>query len=183
VDPDGGYGRGEGGGGESISKLCKKCGKKLNVYPPFKVVCPCSVKRGVVPEVNKNIFKAINLIPRKRKPKVPKKKTKNQSQAAIVNRVSNFQRSVYHAIMNTGMFSEIIMEHPIKIAPGIIKTVDIYIPERKLIVECDGGFWHTRKEYLEKDLIRQTSIEKLGYRMVRVGQKEWNLDDNIFRYI
>jgi len=51
--------------------------------------------------------------------------------------------------------------------------VDFAIPENKIVIECDGSFWHKDKE---KDRIRQNRIENLGWTVLRFAEKEINDD-------
>lgn len=48
--------------------------------------------------------------------------------------------------------------------PFLNYSLDIAIPEYKLVIEYDGGYWHQDKE---KDLKRQKEIEKCGWKFIR----------------
>jgi very-short-patch-repair endonuclease len=49
---------------------------------------------------------------------------------------------------------------------------DILIRSQNLILECDGSYWHSRPGVAEKDRKRDTYLKGLGYRVVRLGEKE-----------
>lgn len=62
-----------------------------------------------------------------------------------------------------------------------IALVDFYVPEKKLVIECDGCYWHgcpihfpTRAFRQEKDLIRDSKLESLGYSVIRFWEHEIN---------
>lgn len=54
--------------------------------------------------------------------------------------------------------------------------VDMCLPEKKLVIEFDGIYWHNRPGAKEKDRLRQEYIESLGWFVIR-------FDDNDLRYI
>jgi excinuclease UvrABC helicase subunit UvrB len=91
---------------------------------------------------------------------------------------SKLQKQVFREVQ--AFYPDAIMEYWVHTKDGN-KSVDIYIPSRKLVIECDGYYWHKNREDLDK--LRQSHIEKLGYRVVRIPEKEWIKDKNIFRYI
>ena len=51
--------------------------------------------------------------------------------------------------------------------------VDFAIPENKIVIECDGTYWHKN---IEKDKIRQDRIENLGWTVLRFTEEEINKD-------
>jgi hypothetical protein len=90
-------------------------------------------------------------------------------------RVSKFQKSVYENIKSTN--PDAILEHYL---PDVKKSVDIYIPKIKKIIECFGDYWHcnplkckenyynssihkTAKEIWEKDKNRIQTLKDCGY--------------------
>jgi very-short-patch-repair endonuclease len=46
---------------------------------------------------------------------------------------------------------------------------DFKIENKKLIIECDGEYWHRDKE---KDLKRQQELEEIGYKVIRFSGKK-----------
>ena len=50
--------------------------------------------------------------------------------------------------------------------------VDIYIPAKKLVVECDGSYWHGRPDMQERDRMRDGWMRKNGYRVLRLLEEE-----------
>ena len=72
--------------------------------------------------------------------------------------------------------------------------VDIYIPEKNLVIECLGDYWHmnpskysatdynkstkrTAKEQWDKDKRRKLFIESKGYKIVEIWENEINHGD------
>ena len=50
--------------------------------------------------------------------------------------------------------------------------VDIVIPGHKLIIECDGDYWHDYPEGTEKDSRINEDVENSGWRMLRLWENE-----------
>ncbi len=51
-------------------------------------------------------------------------------------------------------------------------TVDIYIPELNLVVECDGDYWHNLPKQKHTDIRRDYWLRSQGYRVVRIWESE-----------
>jgi len=49
---------------------------------------------------------------------------------------------------------------------------DIYIPDRRLVIECDGSYWHGRPGDAEKDARRDEYMKALGYTVLRLPEAE-----------
>ncbi len=47
-------------------------------------------------------------------------------------------------------------------------VVDFYLPDKNLIIECDGAYWHNRKEALESDKIREQFLIQCEYKVKRM---------------
>jgi hypothetical protein len=60
-------------------------------------------------------------------------------------------------------------------------NVDILIPSKKLVIELDGHPWHSGLE--NKDLQKNTTLENLGYLVLRVRDKRLsNMEGNIVHF-
>ena len=72
--------------------------------------------------------------------------------------------------------------------------VDFYIPDKNLVIECQGDYWHmnpikysatdynkttkkTAKEHWNKDRKRKLFMEKSGYKVVELWEDEINQDN------
>lgn len=66
----------------------------------------------------------------------------------------------------------IVYVHPYN-AEGIA-CVDFYIPEHKLIIQCDGDYWHSIKVNKGKDIAQDTALGFLGYKVYRFWEHEIN---------
>lgn len=62
-----------------------------------------------------------------------------------------------------------------------IANVDFYIPSKKLVIQCDGCYWHgcsvhfPERSYLqEKDRIQDSKLTALGYKIIRFWEHEIN---------
>ena len=65
------------------------------------------------------------------------------------------------------------IEHEVHKVIGYL-TVDIYIPELNLVVECDGNYWHNLPEQKHTDIRRDYWLRSQGYRVVRIWGSEIN---------
>ncbi len=63
----------------------------------------------------------------------------------------------------------IIFETQKPIGPYV---VDIYLPNKNLIIECDGNYWHNLPGVQEKDKKRDLYLRKQGYKILRLWEDE-----------
>lgn len=49
-------------------------------------------------------------------------------------------------------------------------VVDILVPSRKIAIECDGTYWHSRPGRPERDAEKTRGLESLGYKVVRLSE-------------
>ena len=66
-----------------------------------------------------------------------------------------------------------VFQHSVK----NIATVDFYIPEKNLIIECDGCYWHGcpihfPERIRSKDAVRDAKLNLLGYKVIRFWEHE-----------
>jgi very-short-patch-repair endonuclease len=50
--------------------------------------------------------------------------------------------------------------------------IDFYLPQTNTIIECDGLYWHTKPEVIERDIRKNEYLTKLGYNVIRFTDKE-----------
>ena len=48
-----------------------------------------------------------------------------------------------------------------------IYAADFYVPSRRLVIECDGDYWHNRPETKAKDMKRDAWLTARGYNVLR----------------
>lgn len=46
--------------------------------------------------------------------------------------------------------------------------VDIYIPTKKLVIECDGDYWHSLPSAIKRDKDKDQYLSELGYKIIRI---------------
>lgn len=51
-------------------------------------------------------------------------------------------------------------------------AADFAFPEKRLIVECDGAYWHGRPEQKKKDARRDAWLRARGWKVLRLGEAE-----------
>lgn len=55
--------------------------------------------------------------------------------------------------------------------------VDFIIPNYKVIIECDGDYWHTKdQEIIDKDIKENEFIKEKGFRLLRLWESDINID-------
>jgi very-short-patch-repair endonuclease len=59
--------------------------------------------------------------------------------------------------------------------------VDFAILDKKLIIECDGDYWHNLPGAKERDKERQTQLESFGWSFIRFSESEINKDIDFVR--
>jgi very-short-patch-repair endonuclease len=57
-----------------------------------------------------------------------------------------------------------------------IGFVDFFVPDRNLVIEVDGDYWHSFPEQIAKDQRRDAYLTKIGLRVVRVRERDINTD-------
>jgi len=58
--------------------------------------------------------------------------------------------------------------------------VDIYIAKWKLVIECDGYYWHSNPSARAHDRERDKQLLALGYRTVRVVEKKFKREGSAY---
>lgn len=55
-------------------------------------------------------------------------------------------------------------------------TVDFYLPQRNLVIECDGDYWHSLPKVQNRDKRKDAWMKKHGYIMVRLQEQAIRVD-------
>ena len=50
--------------------------------------------------------------------------------------------------------------------------LDFFLPDRKLVLECDGDYWHSIPEVAARDLRKDTWLRQHGYEVVRLSEND-----------
>ena len=82
---------------------------------------------------------------------------------------SSLERTVGSLLEALGI--EFIPQHPIG-----RYVVDFIVPSKKIVIECDGSFWHSRPGRPEKDAERDADLGAQGYRVLRLPQVDIEAD-------
>lgn len=53
---------------------------------------------------------------------------------------------------------------------------DFYIPSARLVIECDGTYWHSKAEQVFKDVRRDAWLKSHGYQVLRLSEDKINTD-------
>lgn len=57
-----------------------------------------------------------------------------------------------------------------------VGVVDFYLPDVKLVIECDGDYWHSREGAAEHDAQKDAALNALGVYVLRLKETEINKD-------
>jgi len=57
-----------------------------------------------------------------------------------------------------------------------IACVDFFIPEHKIIIQCDGNYWHSRGDHKQRDFNQDFRLRFKGYKIFRFWESEINKD-------
>ena len=68
-------------------------------------------------------------------------------------------------------FKNIKFYHPFNIGNYCF---DFYVPENKLVIECDGDYWHNYPDGTEKDRIKDKYLKSKNLKIVRFWEREIN---------
>lgn len=55
-------------------------------------------------------------------------------------------------------------------------AVDFYVPDRNLVIECDGEYWHSRPGTIARDAEKDAWMVARGKRVVRLTEREIRAD-------
>lgn len=67
------------------------------------------------------------------------------------------------------LFNNVLYVKQYKYGMGI---ADFYLPEENIIIECDGEYWHSKPEVIERDIKKNNFLEEQGYIVFRFSDKE-----------
>lgn len=68
-------------------------------------------------------------------------------------------------------------EHPFKFNDKFL--CDFAIVDKKIIVECDGDYWHNREDIKKRDRSKNAYIRKCGWEILRFWEKDINNNINM----
>ena len=60
-------------------------------------------------------------------------------------------------------------------------SVDFYIPSRRLVIECDGSYWHSLPKQVRLDKSKDTYLRNRGYTIVRL--EEADIRQNVYMVV
>lgn len=176
--------------GDRIQKQCEYCGKSFEVYPSHAHIRCCSNSCGKKNMAKTNVGVAHPLykakIPmaceicgtiRMVKPSlVSRYRACSRSCASIIGktnqpRVSSIERKMEASMSEIGISA---------IAQFVFGRwiCDFAFPDQRLIVECDGDYWHSLPKRKRLDKIKDKQITNKGWRVLRLREWEINQDSH-----
>lgn len=83
---------------------------------------------------------------------------------------SKIEEIMYEALSRRGI--EVRRQYPI----AGRYLADFCIPSMKVIIECDGDYWHNLPEILERDKKKDLYLKKYGWKVLRFSEREIRKD-------
>ena len=99
-----------------------------------------------------------------------------------VSEMSTFQSEIYNFI-KTELNIECVINDRQLISP---KEIDIYIPNKKIGIECDGIYWHSEvlgKKNKTYHINKTLNCIKKGIRLIHIYESEWNNKKEIVKSV
>lgn len=91
-----------------------------------------------------------------------------QRRAELMAHSSDAERAAYIILRSLG--HRVIRQFPINTGRKQY-FADLYLPDKRCIIEIDGGY-HTTKEQRRKDTNRSCGLWRLGYRIMRLNNRD-----------
>lgn len=60
---------------------------------------------------------------------------------------------------------------------GKFLELDLYFPDQQKAIECDGVYWHSSLEAIQKDQIKDQVCLDLGINLLRVSDDDWKFEE------
>ena len=57
---------------------------------------------------------------------------------------------------------------------GNVCVPDFHSPQRKIVIEVDGDYWHSKPKCIKRDNSRNKYYSKMGYKIFRIPEKDVN---------
>ncbi len=93
--------------------------------------------------------------------------------------ISNFEKEIIEYLNDLNIKNLLFNNREI-IKP---KEIDIYIPDKKLAIECNGLYWHSEKHGigLNYHLSKTNECEKQGIQLIHIFEDEWLFKQDIVK--
>jgi hypothetical protein len=83
-------------------------------------------------------------------------------------RITSIQKIVYNYIKS--IYESALLEETLS---DVLISVDIYIPDKKLVIETDGDYWHMNpNKYKEDDNKRKEVLADAGYKVITLWETD-----------
>ncbi len=156
----------------------RKTNKKKKIAPPWKL-SPCYKKGWSREKVfGKEKAKEMNLIISKKitglkRSKETRKKLREHRLTRIFpKKQTKIERIIEKELKNLNISYK--TNYPIKKART---QVDFYLPN-KVIIYCDGDYWHNLPDAIKKDKRQNKCLKEMGYKVLRFWEHEINKNLN-----
>lgn len=87
---------------------------------------------------------------------------------------TSIERAMMAALDRAGVAYQ--YQYPIANSYGLIFSCDFGFPYARLIVECDGDYWHALPRVIERDRHKDAYLQACGYTVLRFSETQINQD-------
>ena len=108
-------------------------------------------------------------------------KIANYEPITVINRFSKFEEEVLSFV--NSIYNGNILHNNRKIITPF--ELDLYIPDKKVAIECNGVFWHSINNGTKKDYHLNKTIlcEEQNIRLIHIFENEWNDNKEVCKSI
>ena len=158
---------------DRIKFTCRQCGK-------IKYLLPCEIYTkqycSILCKTNASRGKTTKLKGQKRS-----KENRENNRLAQLKRLSEGKGKYRNTSIEIAINSELLRRKFIENKDyfrnkSLCKrfNVDFYFPLQKIVIECDGDYWHNREDIKAKDKIKNKVLQEQGYILYRFWEHDIN---------
>lgn len=91
--------------------------------------------------------------------------------------ICNFHRQTSFAEQAIGFYLEKVTEIKTQVHAIINSKLDIFLPDKKIVIEYDGSYWHNRPTSKVRDANKDLYCAENGLRIIRIKEGAENLNE------
>ena len=109
---------------------------------------------------------------------------KRKMREAKINNPNRIFRDTKIELKIEALLIENDINHQKQVPLCNVAIVDFYLPDKKLVVQCDGDYWHNRPGAQERDKRQDKVLTQNGYTVIRLWEHDINNNlENSFKQI
>lgn len=151
---------------ETRQRIINASTKGKNTPEAKKRFSEVAKRRMANPEIKKRILAKWHHNPKRKAERI--EVARRGGVASILSQAkenTSIEKAIAEVLQQLGI--EYVAQKPL--GPFV---VDFFIPRAKLVIECDGDYWHNLPEMKERDKRKDGWLKKQGFRMIRIWEHE-----------